>query len=308
MNSSTNQTRNKFVLAIDEAGALGYTDHDEREPGEFGLAGGVLYPESVEPQIQTMVEHAAFQARPGHKLHITDMPIPEQDRLRQFLEDLVAGESLWLFYSAVSAAGYHLEYRRREELAARANAGRRSKVKIAGGDRTNPDHLLKEVYRDVVFDAVAWCNDEFDGDYQLTVRLDRTDESLHSDLETSVISLLKPEHNATTKVTGFDQATKKVVAGGISVGWKMPESLGIKCTPENLRVDRTPLTAELALLPDALVNWISHLLRKLVARNPDARLNDKAALKDFPLVAQIYRFTREVPPHVADTLLGRKKP
>ena len=309
MDTPINQTRNRFVLAIDEAGALGYTDHDEKEPGEFGLAGGVLYPENAERHIQAMVERAAFQARSGYKLHITDMPVPEQERLRQFLDDLVAGEALWLFYSAVSAAGYHLEYRRRREAAAKANAARKSKIKISGGDRSDPDRLLEEVYRDVVFDAIAWCNDEYDGDYQLTVRSDRTEEEILSRLETSVLSLLQPEHNEITRGKGFDPATKKVIEGGrVSVEWKMPDSFGIKCTRENLKVDLTPLATEMALLPDTLVNWISHLLGALVARNPDARLNEKAALKDFPLAGRIYRFTQKVPPHVADTLLGRKQP
>ena len=307
MGYAAGQAKNSFVLAIDEAGALGYADHDEQKPGEFGLAGGVLYPKSEEQRIQRMVERAAFKAKPGEKLHITAMEPSEQERLRQFLEDLVTAESLWLFYSAVSVAGYYQEHLRRGELAAKANASRRSKVKIAGAKRTDPDRLLEDVYRNIVFDAVAWCNDEFKGDYHLTVRSDRTDEGILADLEHTVTSLLQLEHNETTKVTGFDPGTEKVVEGSVSAGWKLPESYEINCTRENLSVDVNPLTRELALLPDTSVNWILYLLSNRVSENPNAALNDKAALKGFPLAERIYRFTREVQPHLADTLLGRRR-
>lgn len=301
-------TRNSYVLAIDEAGALGYSDQDERKPGEFGLAGGVLYPESYEKRIQNLISKAAFQTKPGMKMHITDMPPEEQARLRQFLEDLVLSEpeSYLIFYNAVSAAGYHMEYERRRELVAKVQKSRVSEVKISGANRIDPDWLLESVYSNVVFEAIAWCNDRFDGDYKLTVRFDRTDEGVLSGLEDLIKSSLSMERDETTVVTGYDQKAKKLVKGSVTVKFTMPKSVEIKCGPHNLHVDRTPMSTELALLPDTVVNWISYLLGQVVALNPDAPLNDKSALTNFPLSSQIYRFSMDVQPHIADTLLGRK--
>lgn len=309
MQVQVDSSRNRYVLVVDEAGFVGYTDKDEREPGEFGLAAGVLYLESEESRLAEMVKRAAFRPKPGCKLHITDLEEGEHVRLRSFLEDLLTAEndSICLFYYAVSVAGYHGQHQRQKELAANANATRRSKVKIAGAGRIEPDWLLKEVYRNVILDAIACCVDRHeDGDYHLTVRCDRTPAKLLASLKSEVVSLLAPTRQATDEVTGYDPTSKQIVKGAVVMTWVLPPSLHIHCSPENLFVDGNPPATELALLPDAVASWIEFVLKQAVAVNSDAPLNDEQSLRNFPLRRNIYSFSRTTTPHHSDTLFARK--
>lgn len=301
----TTGSRSRYILAIDEFGFLGYADHDERFPGEFGLAAGVLYSPSSEELIERSTTKAGFQPRPGGKLHITDLDREQQERLRDHVSDLVESEDLVLFYSAVSAAGYHGEHRRRQELSDRADKARRSPVKLSGTKNFSADRLLEEVYRNVILDAIAWCNDRHGGDYHLTVRSDRTEAALLADLESAIITLLKPAHREVKHQSGFDPRTRAVVTGTVAHGWKLPAAFEITCRSDHLTIDTTPLPTATALLPDTVASWIAYHLKTRVETDPNAPLNDPTALPDFPLKSRIYRFTQNVSPHIADTLLSR---
>lgn len=302
------RTANRYILAIDEAGHVGYSDRGESFPGEFGLAAGVTFPAMEAARFQSMIANAAFKPRPGAELHITDLPPDEQRRLREFVANISACEDLMLFYSAISVEGFHKEQLRRESVVARAQAARRSPIKLSGSGRVPTEHLLEVLYRNVILEAVAWCNDRFGGDYHLTVQSDQTDAGVIGVLNTAVVTMLKAAHTETTGQTGFDPATRTVVKGSVSVSWKMPASFDMKCGPEHLTVDSTPLPAEMALIPDAIANWMAYHLKRSVHADPDCDLACREALHDFPLSKRVYRFTQNVSRCMTDTLYGRSRP
>jgi hypothetical protein len=298
---------NRWVLLMDEAGFLGYTDRDESFPGEFGLAAGVLLRADRLNDVERSVANANFTVREGGKLHITDLTRDDQARARKFFIDLVSAEGARLFYSAHSVRGHYDHYCAVLQATESAAAARKSSVRVVGHDRPQIRRLLEEVYHHLVGDVVAVLGEDHGGDYQLTVRVDRTDDGILAALEGTVVELCKPSHQVTKRVAGWDPVAKKRMSGSLTIQWDYPQNLAIQCTRENLSVDLAPASPELALLPDILASWVEHELRRCVSRDACAPLNDRLSFADSPLVTHVETFRRESTFRVADTLFARKE-
>ena len=72
-----------FLFVLDEAGAKGYSDKMECQPGELGVMAGYLVPYSWLDSVKAELDPMRARLLPNGKTHITDLLARQQEELRK---------------------------------------------------------------------------------------------------------------------------------------------------------------------------------------------------------------------------------
>src|SRR5208337_5464852 len=94
------------VLFVDEAGAKGYSNNTESEPGEFGVMAGYLVPRPSLGTAKADLEAIRERFFTGGKLHIADLQAKRQYELRKDIFACFIRKRIYWVYEAIYVQGF----------------------------------------------------------------------------------------------------------------------------------------------------------------------------------------------------------
>lgn len=252
-----------FYLIIDESGAKGYSDNNEKFVQEFGLMVGFLVPEEHLKQWREQSDYYFKINNTLHmdeKIHITSLKAEEQERFRETLNQIFLYSGVNWYYQATYVQGF--------------NEGNSDK-----------ESLHSKLFAMIFSKAL----------YNLTLLKENGDLKIHiiSDiLNKGEIKLFKREiqdlisiftnKNIEKDLVIFDKKTKNLIrAKSISKLDKKDKNF-----PEfkSIDLDISIEDSNLTLMADILANSVFHHLNKyLKDKNNYPSLNSRQAIKNHPL-------------------------
>jgi hypothetical protein len=95
------------TLVVDESGAKGFSDNREAVIGELGVIAGLLIPSKCVSRVETDISSIVSGLSSTGKLHITDLDLSAQQKLREELFSYLLGVSACCVYEAIYVEGLY---------------------------------------------------------------------------------------------------------------------------------------------------------------------------------------------------------
>ncbi len=275
---------NKVFFIADESGAKGYSNIQEREPGELGVMAGYLIPENCLDSVKRDFDSIRSKFFTAGKVHITDLTPSQQHEMRQEFYAYFLNRNIFWVYEATYVQGYADHARRLNELTKEAHQARRSDVAMSW--RETHDMLHGDLFQGAFGKAVAFSMDRVGVPVQVNVITDRTDVSILNIFEEKASELLSVGEDSTHKATGFDRVAKQVVTGNISMNVLDPGNLLGDFSQVSFTIvcDDSSLT----LAADVLANSVYYQLKKLQDKSFGTALNKTRSMAEHPLQCLLY--------------------
>lgn len=290
-----------ILLILDESGAKGYDDNQERERGEFGVMAGFAIPTSkAEPFMQELeVILEPFQA--NGKLHITGLPDPQQESLRECIFSYLSQCQAPWFYEAIYVQGFHEIHKSNKGFAEQAHSERSSHVRLPN----NPvkESLHGELFLGAFSKGLAMVTDSIGPRFHLKVITDRVDQPILKLFQSEADRLLRPGGWARKEETGFDLETRQVLKGAIETN--IVDISGAMGDFSNITYEIECEDNVLTLVADVLANSVRYYLSQFQAETPGIAINSSDAIKDHPLAHLIYgAYSSEESFNIPDMIFG----
>jgi len=274
-----------IYLICDESEAKGYSDKQEKYPGEVGVMAGFVFPEKHLNKLHSDLEKITSPFFMEGKRHITDLSPDDQERIRNDLFSYLKEKNILCLYEAIHSEGFHAQYKMINDLKNKARAQRRSEIKISNNQ--TKELLHEQLFQGLFGKAVELCTDYVGKTFRLTVITDTIDASIKKCFEKSAKELLSFGNNAKVEtVTGHEPVKKEVVKGKIISKVEDPNNSmgdfsGVQFT---IGMEDSCLT----FAADVIANSISHHFKNRGDDTIGSALNTIDAIRGHPLESIIY--------------------
>lgn len=281
---------------IDEAGNRGMVRNlTSADDHKFGLMAALVFPDDMHEEAVRLFTPAfeKFQsaAPAGAKLHITDAFKPGNEdwaavatEVREEFIRLILDQRPMIVYGARRFKLSRLMHENNEKMRTQAREGRRSKIKLVGGNRPSDWRIEDDLVQSLSLrlDGFAELASEACDVKQIDLLFDETDAQVAQRYEAS-IQRTRNVSNSVKSVRGWDPEAGEQVEGMISM------------TIENapFRVDTKYLgdirvigkSHPLVLAADIVANHLHHHLSQMPA---DAPLHHPASIADWRLRDRVW--------------------
>lgn len=288
------------TFVVDESGAKGFSDNREVVVGELGVMAGLVIPTECVSRVEADISSIVSGLRSTEKLHITDLDLDAQQKLRKSLFSyLLSVRACWV-YEAMYVEGLHSHQQLVSDMRAAAKAQRRSKIKLSGNARLASLH--QELFSGAFGKGVAFCIDHLGNEVSIDVIIDRVDGNALKSFDEAALRLLNAGSHKETRVSGFDPDSKTVVRGSVTT--EITAGLDQLGDFTGITYNISQSTSVLTLAADVVANSVHHHLKSLQASKPGCALNTADAIAGHPLANIVYGVTTEASlmPQVADTI------
>ncbi|MEN9540611.1 MAG: hypothetical protein RLZZ459_702 [Cyanobacteriota bacterium] len=277
------------TLVVDESGAKGFSDNREAVIGELGVIAGLLIPSKCVSRVETDISSIVSGLSSTGKLHITDLDLSAQQKLREELFSYLLGVSACCVYEAIYVEGLYSHQQLVSDIQAAAKAQRRSKIKLSGNDRLASLH--QELFGGAFGKGVAFCIDHIGKEVSIDVITDRVDKSVLKSFSEAAQHLLNVGSRKETRVSGFDPVSKTVLRGSVTT--EITTDLDQLGDFSGIRYNISQSESVLTLAADVVANSVHHHLKSLQASKPGCALNTADAIAGHPLANIVYGVTTE---------------
>ena len=274
-----------IYLICDESEAKGYSDKQEKYPGEVGVIAGFVFPEKHLNEIRSDLEKITSSFFMEGKRHITDMSPDDQERIRNDLFPYLKKRNILCLYEAIHSEGLHRFHKTMNNLNNKAKEQRRSEIKLSNNQ--TKELLQEQLFQGLFGKAVELCTDYEGKTFRLKVITDTIDAYIKKCFEKSAKEFLSVGNNVKVKnVTGYDPVKKDVRKGKITSKVEDPNNLmgdfsGVQFTIE---IQDSCLT----FAADVIANSISHHFKNREDDTIGSALNTIDAIRGHPLESIIY--------------------
>ncbi|MCG9770344.1 hypothetical protein L1D59_17260, partial [Pseudoalteromonas piscicida] len=259
-----------MVLVIDESGAKGYATNDEKYVGELGVMAGYLYTEREIVDIERLFRNftSPFFKHIDGKLHVTDLDVADQNKLRDDIFYAIRETRLQWFYKAIYSEGFH-----QSEF----KEGR-------GGIKDKKKLLHSELFENMLRKALCMAYSLGNKNLKLVVKTDNIDsgtlKKFYNVADDLCHIFLQNEREIFTYIKNGNEYQKITAYSSIKSD-SIPkfESIVIE-----IECDSSPLS----VAADILANSVHYHLREKQKENLGISLNNKKSIEEHPLVDLAY--------------------
>ncbi|MDD3465533.1 MAG: hypothetical protein PHE67_00170 [Campylobacterales bacterium] len=275
----------EIYMVIDESGAKGYSDNQEKEPGELGVAAGFLVPKEYLQLFKLELERIRSGFEHNGKFHITDLTPEQQTSLREQIYELFIEKKIYCVYEAIYVQGFYDHFKRNDELIKTSLEGLESK--IATSNNPKYESLHKWLLSDVITKGMAFCEDmNIKKPFLLNIITDNLDKSIREDAEKVVAGFLGITDKKEYRVSGYDRENKQVVERHFSTQIKASaDAIGDFTGIEfNVSSEDSALT----MAADVIANGLYRHLKEKQKDTLGAALHSKEIVSSHPLKDILY--------------------
>jgi hypothetical protein len=273
-----------IYFICDESGAKGYSDKQEQYLGETGVMAGFIIPLENIDEVRTDLDAISQKFTSTGKLHITDIPPDDQEKLRNEIFNYLIIRKIPCLYEAIYSQGFYEHSESIKEIKRNIKKQRKSNIKLSG----NPtkELLHEQLFQATFGKAIAFCLDYVGKTIKINVITDRIEESILKQFNKAVDTLLNFSAPTKIKKTGFDPQKGKVVKGEICSSMEVPDkfideysgiSFSIEC-------EDTSLT----LAADIIANSLHYHFKEKSNSSVGDSLNTCSAITGHPLEKIMY--------------------
>ncbi len=290
----------KIRLYCDESGAKGYSDQEEKVPGEVGVMAGVMVPDGIHDRAKLRLDAIAKSyAQSSGKLHITDLDPNAGIALRREVFEAIADLKLPLFWYAVHVEGFRAMAIKTNSLTKAAAESHRSSSRSGvkfGSFREHHESLHSALMEGLVGNVITFLMERGQVDVELVVCSDHVDSGVEEVLKDSIEELVEGG-DLSENVTAWDPAKKEVVKGKVEIRVDGAPFEGMRRAVKRVEIELVDDSHGLSVAADVLANSLN---RHFLSRSDAERygpLNSRLAVESHPLFAcldSIYSWSEEL--------------
>ncbi|MFT4924079.1 MAG: hypothetical protein ACI8WB_000157 [Phenylobacterium sp.] len=256
------------VLIIDESGAKGYSNNQEREVNEVGVIAGYLVPAHGLAKLRKIANGLFEPIITEGKLHIAELTTEQQNQVREGVFSLLKqNNSCWL-YQAISVQGFY-----------EAN-----NLEARGSFEEKKELLHSKLFLELFAKAISLLRRNLGDNKSLSISIitDRLDAGIikrfKADSQDYIKALTKQP--IVSSFTRYNKESKTVEKCTTETIIKSEDpSVYLDAINYDIKCEDTPIT----FIADILVNSTFYYLNKKLAEDPKIKLNSKQAIEDHPL-------------------------
>lgn len=255
-----------FILVIDESGAKGYSDKEEKNDGEIGLMAGYLLRKESINEARKRVDDLFDSIPSNGKRHLTDLKKEQQEEARDICYGIFKYNRIPWFYNAIYSQGFY---------EANNNENR--------GSIKERELLHSKIFLGVFLKAISYVCHSFEIDeINLTIISDNLDKGVIKIFKKEVGDHIKimTGKSLEKELTSFNKIENKIysakmetkVIGGVVFPMLKSINFDIQC--ENSSV---------TFMADILANSALYHINKIIEKNSNFDVNSKQAISSHPL-------------------------
>ena len=290
----------KIYLICDEAGSKGFSTNKEKEEGEFGLFAGYFLSESNYLLFGQEFQNISKKyAKPGQKLHITDLDPVMQECLRNDVFNCLRNNNIIIAYEAIYVSGFNNLFEKNNSIKNEVIKDLDTRFSLSSNKENERLHSV--LFQALFSKAIAYYIDIYSDVPIIEVIIDNIEDTLKNEFEEKAKELINP-FPSTKVIKAFDRIEKQPVSGKISFN---SNDLNDDISRTTFYI--TVIANEYTMIADVLANSINHYLKKAIAKDADAVLNSQKAIGEYPLMNLIYGLSDENYINIVSDILYKRK-
>lgn len=273
-----------IYLIIDESGAKGFSENEEKESGEFGLIAGYIFHEKYLSRVNKQLSVLRDKVQIDGKKHITDLDPKSQELLRKELFEYILDTDKKIVYHGTYVQGLHdAEERSSIKPEIKKNPALRFHFK------DTKERLLSETFSHIFGKSVCCAIDNHHKNLHIEIITDQIDEKILKEYEEKIetfFGVLAQSKTRTAKGYNIETNEKLLTTlttqfsgDGIDEARKNFSNITYK-----LNIDDSPLT----FAADIISNSLYRFIKQRIKTKGIIELNSKNIFSGHELEHQIY--------------------
>ncbi|EPF1537138.1 hypothetical protein ABRZ82_21620 [Vibrio vulnificus] len=279
---------NKFYLACDESGRLGYVDKNTNKIGEVTVVAGIIMDDA---SFQTFADEVGLivtkyqDSTKSCKFHITDFEPEVATSVRNAIFNLIKEFKYPLVYGAQYYSAFSRKYQAQKETVDTIVQVQKSQGRTVSYPMKHIKKLAQaECFYNLYTKTACFIAEVTQEPFQIKVLSDEIDGKTLKNYEEQVVRLHKPSVRKPLSGKRFVQSNKTVEKFSVS---------------SNLRID-SPITEILenssgtvskdqivhSIVADVIANSVNYYLGQYAIKSNFHYLNIRAAIAEHPLASQ----------------------